>query len=338
MRRNNLFAKLLISVTALGCALLLVELAAQFTVNHLLHNGRLYQTDPELGWKPIPKLSRIRKNPDGKFWNIQINEKGFRGGCVWKDPAEKRLLILGDSFAFGQGVNLEERFDSFLSENRPSWSIVNLGVPGYGTDQELIAGRSYFRFLEPGDFVILLTSSADFERIMQKFHSGRGKPWFSHEKGSLWEHPPDTGPFQQLRDRSYLVGRVMWLLQVRYSTRITSQEYNQGMKLYFLLLKQELEPLIRRGILVVIAYHDMIQQGQIDHVENLFRELRLGHGFNTLPLEEMLDRPTCCFQDGHWNPSGHRIVGRALRTFIDELNAGSARGNGSHVRDSSPRT
>jgi hypothetical protein len=336
MRRNNPFASLFISAAAVFSTLLLLELAAQFTVNHLLHNGRLFQADPELGWKPIPNLSRIRKNPDGNFWKIQINEKGFRGPSVWEDPAEKRLLVLGDSFAFGQGVNLEDRFDRFLSEHRPSWSVVNLGVPGYGTDQELIAGRSYFPLLKPGDIVILLTSSADFERIMLKFHSGRGKPWFSDEEGCLCEHPPATGPLQEIRDRSYLVGRVMWLFQIQYSTRITGQEYLHGMKLYLQLLEQELEPLIRRGVLVVIAYHDMIQQGHLEHVESLFRELRLGHGFNPLPLEERLDRPTCCLPDGHWSPVGHRIAGEALRGFIDELIDSSPPGDGSRVTNPSP--
>jgi len=336
MRRSNLFVRLFLSVTAAVCTLLLLELAAQFTVHHLLHSGRLYQADPELGWKPIPNLSRIRKNSDGNFWTIQINEKGFRGPSVWEDLAEKRLLVLGDSFAFGQGVNLEDRFDSVLTENRPSWSTVNLGVPGYGTDQELIAGRRYFPLLKPGDVVILLTSSADFERIMLRFHSGRGKPWFSDEAGSLWEHPPATGPFQQLRDRSYLIGRVIWLFQIRYATRLTAQEVHQGMNLYLLLLEKELEPWIRRGVHVVIAYHDMIQQGHMEHVENLFRELRLRHGFNTLPLEERLHRPACCFQDGHWSPVGHRIAGSALRAFVDQLEDGPAPADGSRVRNPSP--
>ena len=119
MKLRNPFAIAFISVTALVCTLVLLELGAQFTVRHVLQHGRLFQADPVLGWKPIPNLSLVRRNAAGEPWLIQTNENGFRGAGDWRVPAERRLLILGDSHAFGEGVNLQDRFDAWISRQMP---------------------------------------------------------------------------------------------------------------------------------------------------------------------------------------------------------------------------
>jgi len=67
------------------------------------------------------------------------------------------VLVLGDSFAFGEGVALERRFDRLVQAKHPSWSAVNLGVMGYGTDQQLIAARRRTGELQSGDAIVLLT-------------------------------------------------------------------------------------------------------------------------------------------------------------------------------------
>jgi len=309
-------SKPLRAVAAIACALLALEAAAQLLARGVLRDGRLFQPDAVLGWKPIPNLVRTRGNPAGGTWTARINERGFRGNSRWDPDAPRRVLILGDSFAFGQGVDIEDRFDTLLAAHRPSWSFVNLGVPGYGTDQELIAGRSYFGSLRPGDVILLFTSSADFLRIVQKHHSGRSKPWFSYERGRLREHPPEGGLLQALRDRSYLAGRLMWLLQIRQSSRIAPRRYRQGIDLYRVLVRRELGPLSRRGVRVLIPHHDLTAQGQMDRVRALFRGLGLEEGFEGLSLEERRVRPACCFRDGHWTPAGHRAVAEALRGFL----------------------
>jgi lysophospholipase L1-like esterase len=60
-----------------------------------------------------------------------------------KVPSERRLLILGDSFTFGHGVEgLEaypQRIEEVLrAEGQPELTVVNAGVPGYGTRQETL--------------------------------------------------------------------------------------------------------------------------------------------------------------------------------------------------------
>src|SRR2546426_1231788 len=120
------------------CFVVFLEFVLQEFVTYALGQGRLFSQDPVVGWSVRKNLDLIRRDPAGKKWDVKTGECGYRGPCDWSSEADRRLLALGDSFAFGEGVSLEERFDSHLTRALPRWSIVNLGVMGYGTDQEIL--------------------------------------------------------------------------------------------------------------------------------------------------------------------------------------------------------
>jgi len=67
--------------------LILLEGGARFIVFQVLHQGKLFQNDPVLGWRPVPGLTRVRKNADGGFWKIRTNEQGFRSPAFWADSS-----------------------------------------------------------------------------------------------------------------------------------------------------------------------------------------------------------------------------------------------------------
>ncbi|MBF0609963.1 MAG: hypothetical protein G8345_06970 [Magnetococcales bacterium] len=75
---------------------------------------------------------------------VQLNDLGFRGPQVSaeKPVGEVRLLALGDSHVYGQGVADEDlmttRLESLLQQANPSCRIrvINLGVRGYSINQE----------------------------------------------------------------------------------------------------------------------------------------------------------------------------------------------------------
>ena len=63
---------------------------------------------------------------------------------VEKPPGYRRLVFLGDSFTFGSGVVLEQTFVKQLAALLEGWTdvpyrweVLNLGVPGYGTINEV---------------------------------------------------------------------------------------------------------------------------------------------------------------------------------------------------------
>lgn len=102
-------------------------------------NGSLFEPHPTRGWA-------YRRNTVGHTGGVEVrlNSLGLRGADLPRDkPAgEYRVLLLGDSIAFGYGV--AER-DSLAMQLEQAWQrvssgrrirVVNAGVMGYTTWQE----------------------------------------------------------------------------------------------------------------------------------------------------------------------------------------------------------
>jgi lysophospholipase L1-like esterase len=90
-----------------------------------------------------------------------------------KPPGEKRLLCLGDSFAFGLWCDEDETVVGHLARlanareaelgTGTTWRAVNLGVPGYHTGQQLRALEQDGLALQP-DLVVVYFNTNDIEQ------------------------------------------------------------------------------------------------------------------------------------------------------------------------------
>jgi hypothetical protein len=194
----------LLVVLSLAIGLAALELGGRAYAAVIAKQGRLFRPDPALGWTPLPNLDLVRKNANDQPWHVTTDAAGIRGPSTWWNAAQKRLLILGDSFAFGEGVDLADRFDTLLHEQMPDLAIVNLGVMGYGPDQELLRARPWKKTLRRGDAVLLLTYGNDFYDLARTRHAGRSKPWVQDVDGRLVERQPTIDAFDLLRDGSYI--------------------------------------------------------------------------------------------------------------------------------------
>jgi hypothetical protein len=83
--------------------------------------------------------------------DLATNALGFRDfDHPQKALGVTRVAVLGDSFVFGSGVKQDEPFPRRLAAFLgPSFEVLNLGVPGYGTDQALLTLRRWGRRLSP---------------------------------------------------------------------------------------------------------------------------------------------------------------------------------------------
>jgi lysophospholipase L1-like esterase len=72
---------------------------------------------------------------------ITINSEGFRGPEPLRSPAGPRVIVLGDSIAFGNSLAWEDNFSSQLQQRlhaaKQDVEVLNLGVGGYDTLQEV---------------------------------------------------------------------------------------------------------------------------------------------------------------------------------------------------------
>jgi len=114
---------------------------------------------------------RNRPGLEGRFYGapVKINSLGMRDREAGpKQDGEFRVLVQGDSIPFGIGVPVEDalpmQLERKLQAREPARKVrtLNLGVPSYNTEQELIQLRTLGLKLEP-DVVILYFTSNDIE-------------------------------------------------------------------------------------------------------------------------------------------------------------------------------
>lgn len=95
----------------------------------------------------------------------KLNSQGWRddehGFC--KPLGKKRMLVSGDSFTFGEGIEKGERFVDIVAQHFPCMEMINTALPGYGLDQILVS------FLEKGsfyevDYVVVFLNRSILER------------------------------------------------------------------------------------------------------------------------------------------------------------------------------
>lgn len=141
-----------------------------------------YRHDPELGWFPIAGSTKQYKA--SRTISIRNNSHGFRDHEY--GPKERpRVAVVGDSFVWGFDVEQSERLTEALQKLWPTWEVMNLGVSGYGTDQEYLLLQRWFDRLQPD--VVLLVFSGDNDRDDNITNSRYGyfKPFFRKAGGSL---------------------------------------------------------------------------------------------------------------------------------------------------------
>jgi hypothetical protein len=318
-RHTALNALLVVLSLVIGLAAL--EAGGRVFATVIAQQGKLFRPDGKLGWTPLPNMNLVRKNASGELWRVTTDAEGVRGPSVWGDDEQTRLLVVGDSFAFGEGVDLADRFDTLVQGRMPSLSIVNLGVMGYGPDQQLIRARPWKRTLRPGDAMLLLTYGNDFYDLARTRHGGRSKPWLQDVEGRLLEHEPAIETFDILRDRSYL-----FMLLTRSLARLGRSEHTEQRletvgELYRKWVWQETADLLARGVRVVIVHHgDTTFELPFDLAEVFARTCPGVSG--CLALDDVLasrPRAEVFLADGHWATGGHHIAAEQIAAYLQTL-------------------
>ncbi len=155
--------------------------------------SRFWTHDAFLGWSHIPN-ARGPFNVLGQETLISINSKGFRDieRSYERSIPRYRILVLGDSMVWGYGVRQEEIFTALLEKELQGIDVINLGVSGYGTDQELILLQKEGVRYQP-DLIVVVIASNDFqENVQKKAYLVYQKPMFefsSHGGLSLTNTP-----------------------------------------------------------------------------------------------------------------------------------------------------
>jgi hypothetical protein len=167
----------------------------------------------------------LRPDFHGRWANgktFVVNHSAYRGRELPAAPRTGvlRVVMLGDSVAFGTGVEDGATFSDLLEASDPRFEVANLAVSGYGTDQELLRLEHEGFALRPAAVVLHFCLANDFidNRLESYLYDGRTpKPYFVVEGDSLVLHDAHLGrgPFEhaavRLREDSYLFDLLLRL-------------------------------------------------------------------------------------------------------------------------------
>ena len=176
--KRFLFSLLFVILLA-GSFVVIFEVATRALLSkqlEILYDERnlAYRYDELLGWFP-------RENSQGFYeGSVRIsyshNSRGFRDSEPLRTD-RPAIAFLGESYVWGYDVEAEDRFTDRLKPLFPSWEILNFGVSGYGTAQELLLLKQRFKEFSPQAVFLVYQEHDNLDNMSNQFY-GYYRPFF----------------------------------------------------------------------------------------------------------------------------------------------------------------
>jgi hypothetical protein len=282
--------------------------------------------DPQRGWALKPGLRDLRVFADKTLNSDRFGLRGARDHSDFPGRAV-RILVLGDSFTFGEGVSDDETYSAFLEASLPDVEVLNGGVHGYGHDQMLLALEDLGPKVHP-DLVLLGFVSEDMERNLLAFRDF-AKPRFALEGDALvLENVPVPSP-EDVERQGPFRSRFLDLLRMlrdRYETRSGVSEQRMTTLTYRLLLEiaQVTKSLGARPVFCYLPVFGEIDKpdNSMTRREHAFFSFCRNNGIQSMYLRrfflEKIKAGTRFKTTGHWGPEEHRTAALGIRAYLLE--------------------
>src|SRR5688572_24754504 len=292
-------------------------------------SGRLqYEIDEWNARRGWALKANLRDVPVQRGKTLSSNSRGVRGTAEHaevKSPGVTRILVVGDSFTFGEDVGDDETYTHHLQALLPGTEVINLGVHGYGHDQMLIYLREEGVRYRP-DVVILGFLTGDMERNVLSFRD-YAKPRFVLDGGKLALRnspvPPPAGLAAAEKWRSKFADllNMLWL-RYRWKSGATSEETRQ---LTLAILDEMKSTIEAAGARPAFAY--LPAYGEIDRTdpgmtgqERFFFSYCRRNGIQSMYLRpfflQKMKEGASLKSYGHWGPLEHRVAAEGIGAYL----------------------
>jgi carbamoyltransferase len=261
-------------------------------------------------------------------------------------------VLLGDSYTAGHGVNNSDRFSDLLEKSYPNLDVMNFGLSGTGTDQQLLIYETLAKPFE-GDAYIFAPFYNNIVRnelhmsMMVEHRTGdvwfRAKPYFTVDGGRLVLHnqpvPNELVSEKEAVERlaplerwnlgetkrvmpqwmlwNLLVNKIFLSLVNPYSGY--ESESSQSWRLMRAIIERFIKQVDGKPVfLVPLPEFRHFAMGLTPTYLGRFAELQKKNCFvmDLLPYFKRLspeDRRNCRFvNDTHYSPLAHRVVADAI--------------------------
>jgi len=276
----------------------------------------LFQQDERFGyrlWRSTNMLYRYpKKNP--VIHSLVSNSDGFRTGREFDELDPRlRVLMLGDSVAFGMGVEVDDRVTEVMESLEPDWRVDNAAMAGYGLDLMIRALEAIGPKSNP-DVIVLTMHTDDFRRLLP-YYAGLGYkiPKFHLEGQRLVTRPFPRQPFWKRIRLVHAFYFASW-----------KKIYVNNWKLHEALLDRYRELAHEMESLPVVVFIPGQYETPNDQRRRVFlKDYCAQKETPFLDLTEALHREgvkeTHVPRDMHWNEQGHRVAAEALGGFLGKV-------------------
>lgn len=338
-KKKSLLKKLLLTFISLVVTLLIAEFMVRIIAPQPIM-PRFVESAPWGIRKNIPFSEGIHDTEEFKYV-IHTNSQGFRSKEEYDlEPREGsfRIVTLGDSHTLGLGVADDKTFcallQKLLREKGVDGEVINMGVSGFGTAEELIQFRHVGKKHNP-DMVILTYFQNDQTNNVTS-------DLFRLEKGELVESSGSYQPGTYIRDRlhsipfysffaqhSHLLAFVRNFLSKAIVSRRIEKNFTEEVDTDFIrtsaneqsreltqhILNLMIEEVTSSGMKLLIMN---ITHTRDDHYTNFPSDLELNDltfVLDTTPyLKKAFERGETVFyeMDGHPTEKGHEVLANAI--------------------------
>jgi hypothetical protein len=307
-RRRLVFKVLLLALSVvMAAALAEVGLRLFFRDRFILFQDErklLYKYDPELGWFPIPNShDRLQAS---RVFSVEHNRQGFRGPEA--APSNKPVIaFLGDSFVWGYDADAPERFTDKLQASHPEWTVYNLGVSGYGTDQEYLLLQKYFDVFKPKVvFLLFCVENDHLDNCSNVRYGGYYKPYcvVAGKRVQLEGVPVPKGERVWLVNHPGLARSFLVRLFARIYFELTAPPRLSNPDPTGAILWDMRNYVHRKGAMLVMGL-----TMKDPKMEDFLRQVHI-------PYVEVDTKLRYKSYGGHWTPEGHTYVSQKIEEFL----------------------
>ncbi|WP_027254481.1 SGNH/GDSL hydrolase family protein [Planktothrix agardhii] len=152
--------------------------------------------DPERGWSPRPNAKTVWAG-EGEVSEVKMNSFGMRDRerTLEKPANSYRIAVIGDSFMEALHVPLEKTALSIMETQLKTCPILkgknievlNFGVQGYGTAQELMTWRHHAQQFSPDLVILGFYPGNDIRNNFRPLEHDHLRPYFVEKNGQLVE-------------------------------------------------------------------------------------------------------------------------------------------------------
>jgi lysophospholipase L1-like esterase len=284
----------------------------------------------KFGFRFSPNTEETIVSEEFKY-TVKTNSLGFRSKEIAiKEKDEYRVLLLGDSFFWGTGVDEQntisaylELFSKRLHPSRLSLSVYNYAVSGYNTNQQLLVLRSFAQKVQPDHVVLGFFPGNDVIPNASTFINEEGK-YASHYRmiQRVKEDLRESFSFLFNSVIFRIVALQTYVPKIRYQIAIREEIIGKS---YDLLeaFKHDTQSRGIRFSIIIIHPRDSVQGGIVQAWSNSRKVAYMLRDYckkNDIEVVDLLDfmngskdtRKYFYPKDGHFNERGNFVVAKAI--------------------------